>query len=340
MVIEDDAAFARLIMDLARDKGFKAIVALNADKAVRLVRQYSPAAMTLDLRLPDGDGWALLDQFKQDPATAHVPVHIISVEEQEERGLRMGALGYLTKPVTKESLEAVLDRTKEFLSRPVKNLLVVDDDEKERLAIAVVIGNGDVRTTAVATGEEALAALEKQHFDCAVVDLKLPGMSGMELIRRIRQISAFATLPIIIYTGKELTRKEETELRRFSEAIVIQDVKSPERLLDETALFLHRVRTKLPEAKRKMIVQVRQVDPVLAGKKVLRDIMMPEMDGWECIRRMRAQDKFTKLPILAVTAKAMKGDREKCLAVGANDYIAKPVDVDQLRSLLRVWLYR
>ena len=308
------------------------------------------------------------------------------MEEETQRGLRMGALGYLTKPVTKAALEAALERTKEFITTQAKQLLVVDDDESGRQAIVELIGNGDVQITAVATAEEALEVLEQKRFDCAVVDLNLPGMSGFELIRRIKLTPVGTALPIIVYTGRELTRQEENELRELSETIVIKDVKSPERLLDETALFLHRIRAKLPEAKRKMIERAQGDDPLLAHKKVLvvdddmrnifamttalepwkmqvlyaengqqaldilaktpdvdlvlMDIMMPEMDGWECTRRIRAQAKFKKLPILAVTAKAMRGDREKCLEAGANDYITKPVDLEQLRSLMRVWLYR
>ena len=267
-----------------------------------------------------------------------------------------------------------------------ETLLVVEDDEKGRQAIVELVGNGDVQATAVATAEEALAVLDQQRFDCAVVDLKLSGMSGVELIHRIRQTAANATLPIIVYTVRELTSEEETELDKLSETIVIKDVKSPERLLDETALFLHRMRSKMPEIKRKMLNQAQNDDPLLANKKalvvdddmrnvfalttalerwkmqtfyaesgqqaldllaktpdvdiVLMDVMMPEMDGWECMKRIRSQPNFKKLPILAVTAKAMKGDREKCLEAGANDYITKPVNMDQLRSLMRVWLYK
>jgi hypothetical protein len=386
LIVEDDEAFAGVLRDRARERGFKCVVALTAEKALQFARDYSPAAITLDLRLPDGDGWALLDRWKHDPATRHVPVHVISVEEQEERGLRLGAMGYLRKPVTKEAIDAALDQTKAFIERRVRSLLVVEDNEADRMAIVELIGNGDVQITSVGTAEEALAALEKQRFDCAVVDLKLPGLSGFELIHRIKKLPAYATLPIIIYTARELTKKVETELRKLSEAIVIKGVRSPERLLDETALFLHPVQARLPEPKRKMIERVWQSDPLLAGKKVLvvdddvrnifamttalehhkmqvlyaesgqqaldllgktpdvdlvlMDVMMPEMDGWECMQRIRALPKFKKLPILAVTAKAMKGDREKCLEAGANDYITKPVDMDQLRSLLRVWLYK
>ncbi len=386
LVVEDDRAFAGLLVELAREKGFKCVVALTAEKAGQFVRLYSPIAVILDLRLPDGNGWAILDRLKHDPATAHIPVHIMSVEEQAERGLRLGALGYLTKPVTKENLELALDKTRAFINSKVKRLLVVEDDEKGRQAIVELVGNGDVQATAVATAEEALAVLDQQRFDCAVVDLKLSGMSGVELIHRIRQTAANATLPIIVYTVRELTSEEETELDKLSETIVIKDVKSPERLLDETALFLHRMRSKMPEIKRKMLNQAQNDDPLLANKKalvvdddmrnvfalttalerwkmqtfyaesgqqaldllaktpdvdiVLMDVMMPEMDGWECMKRIRSQPNFKKLPILAVTAKAMKGDREKCLEAGANDYITKPVNMDQLRSLMRVWLYK
>ncbi|MDQ3623974.1 MAG: HAMP domain-containing protein, partial [Verrucomicrobiota bacterium] len=244
LIVENDESFARLLVDLARDKGFKCVVALGAEQALRHMREFKPAAVTLDLCLPDGDGWALLDRWKHDPTTRHVPVHICSVEEAEDRGLRMGAMSYLRKPITREAIDAALGQTKEFLKRREKNLLVVEDDERDRKAIMDLIGNSDVHLIGVGTAEEALAVLEKEPVDCMVVDLKLPGMSGFELIHQVKKMSRYSTLPVIVYTGRELTKNEETELRRLTEAVIIKDVKSPERLLDETALFLHRVQSK------------------------------------------------------------------------------------------------
>ena len=386
LIIEDDAAFAQILLDMARKRGFKGLCAGRADTALRLAQSFAVDAITLDLKLPDRDGWTVLDRLKHDPKTRHIPVHIISVEEGGQRGLRQGAIAYLNKPASKEAVEEALGRIKSFVERPVKNLLVIEDNEAQRKGIAELIGNHDVHTTSVATGEEALATLARDRFDCVVLDLGLPDMTGFELIERIKKDPWHNELPIIVYTGKELTKAEETELRRVAEAIVVKGVKSPERLLDETALFLHRVEANLPEPKRRVIEQLRKVDDTLAGRKVLivdddvrnifalttaldrhgiqssyaengkdaiallkstaefdavlMDIMMPEMDGYETMRAIRKLAKFKSLPIIALTAKAMKGDREKCIEAGASDYVAKPVDTAQLLSLLRVWLYR
>ena len=386
LIVEDDPIFADIVADLGREKGFRPLIAPTIQKALALLREAKPAAITLDLHLPDGDGWVLLDRLKHDPGTGHIPVHVISVEAEAERGLSMGALSVLTKPTSKEILEKALADTRDYLQRTVKKLLVVEDNAASRDAIVALIGNGDVETTAVGSGAEALAALAGQHFDCLVLDLNLPDMSGFALLDQIKARPDYRGLPIIIYTGRELTRKELGDLRRYSEAVIVKDVKAPDRLLEETALFLHRVQTRLPESKQRMLRELRHADPGLAGRKVLvvdddvrnlfalssvleqhrahvlhaesgqecldllartpdvdavlMDIMMPDLDGYETTRRIRANPAFKKLPILAVTAKAMRGDRDKCLAAGANDYITKPVDTDQLLSLLRVWLYR
>ena len=386
LAIEDDVNFAQVVADFARDKGFKVILAQTGASGLALARRIRPTAITLDLRLPDADGLMVLDLLKHDPSTRHIPVHVISVDEARERTLRSGAVSYLQKPVTKEALDSALAKTVEFVKRPMKNLLIVEDDEAQRQALMELIGEGDVSTVAVGSASEALARLDAATFDCIVVDLMLPDQSGAELIRAIQKKLGAAAPPVIVYTAKSLTRVEETELRRLSEAIILKDARSPERLLDETALFLHRVQAKLPEPKRKLLEQVQRDDPVLSGRKVLivdddvrnifaittalegyrmqviyaesgrggielleaqpdvdailMDVMMPEMDGFETTQRIRRMDRFRQLPIIMVTAKAMKGDREKCLAAGASDYITKPVDMDQLRSLLRVWLYR
>jgi hypothetical protein len=386
LIAEDDPNFAQILLDLARERGFKGLVAQTADRALALAREYHPTAVTLDLRLPDADGWTILDRLKHDPATRHVPVHIISVEENWQRGLRLGAIDFLTKPATKESLSEALTTLHEFVDRPVKRLLVVEDDENQQQSIAELIGDGDVETTAVTTGADALLALQRESFDCMVLDLGLPDMTGFQLITRVKGEIGLRKLPTIVYTGKQLSKREEAELRRMAESVVIKDAQSPERLLDETALFLHRVTAKLPESKRRMLEQLHRTDPTLTGRTalvvdddvrnifalatflersemkviyaesgregitrlqdtpeidvVLMDVMMPEMDGYETMRAIREMPKFRNLPIIAVTAKAMKGDREKCIEAGASDYIAKPVDMDQLLSLLRVWLYR
>ncbi|HEV2084748.1 MAG TPA: HAMP domain-containing protein [Gemmatimonadales bacterium] len=386
LIAEDDPHFAQILLDLARERGFKGLVAQTADRALALAREYQPTAVTLDLRFPDADGWTILDRLKHDASTRHIPVHIISVEENWQRGLRLGAIDFLTKPATKESLSDALTTLHEFVDRPVKRLLVVEDDEVQQQSIAELIGNGDVQTTAVTTGADALAALQRETFDCMVLDLGLPDMTGFQLITRVKGETGLRKLPIIVYTGKQLTKREEAELRRIAESVVIKDAQSPERLLDETALFLHRVTERLPESKRRMLEQLHRADPTLVGRKalvvdddvrnifalttflersemkvihaesghdgvarlqdtpdvdvVLMDVMMPEMDGYETMRAIRQMPKFRNLPIIAVTAKAMKGDREKCIEAGASDYIAKPVDMEQLLSLLRVWLYR
>jgi CheY-like chemotaxis protein len=386
LIAEDDPNFAQILLDLARERGFKGLVANRADRALMLAREYQPTAVTLDLRLPDADGWTILDRLKHDPASRHIPVHIISVEENWQRGLRLGALDFLVKPASKESLSEALTTLHEFVDRPVKRLLVVEDDQAARESIVELIGSEDVRTTTVGSGEEALAKLQEEHFDCMVLDLGLPDMTGFQLITRVKGEIGLRKLPTIVYTGKQLTRREEAELRRMAESVVIKDADSPERLLDETALFLHRVTARLPDGKRRMLEQLHRTDPTLSGRKVLivdddvrnifalttflersemqvsyaesghegiarlqeagdidvvlMDVMMPEMDGYETMRAIREHARFRQLPIIAVTAKAMKGDREKCIEAGASDYIAKPVDMEQLLSLLRVWLYR
>jgi HAMP domain-containing protein/CheY-like chemotaxis protein/signal transduction histidine kinase len=386
LIVEDDIAFANILLDLARDKGFKGLVATTGSMAVALARKYKPTAITLDIRLPDRDGWTVLDRLKHDPETSHIPVHIITVEEQRQRALQQGAFTHLQKPVSHEMLGRAFDEIADFASRRVRKLLVVEDDDVQRMSVVELIGNGDVKTTAVATGEEALNLLKDERFDCMVLDLKLPDMSGFDLIEKLQTDLGRNDLPIIIYTGKELTRKEELHLKKVADAIIVKEASSPERLLAETALFLHRVEADLPESKRRMLAQVHRSDPVLTGRKVLvvdddvrnifaltsaleahnmevvhaedgqeginllksepgieavlMDIMMPEMDGYEAIAAIRQMEEFKQLPIIALTAKAMKADRDHCLEVGASDYISKPLDIDQLLSLLRVWLYQ
>ncbi|MEI1377325.1 response regulator [Nostoc sp. UHCC 0926] len=386
LIVEDDVNFARILIEMAQQHGFKVITAQNGSIGLTLAQQFLPSAILLDIRLPEMDGWTVLDRLKHDQNTRHIPVHIMSVEEGRQRGLQLGAIAYLQKPLTSQTISEALTKIKGFVERQVKNLLVVEDDHTQRLSIVELIGNSDVSTIAVGTGAEALEAIRAQHFDCLVLDLGLPDMTGFELIEQIKLLPNGKTLPIIVYTGREISKAQETELRRIAETIIIKDVRSPERLLDETALFLHRVQANLPAPKREILEQLHSQDYLLTGKKaliidddvrnifaltsmleryqiqvlyaengregiallettpeidvVLMDVMMPEMDGYETTRVIRQNDQFKSLPIIALTAKAMQGDREKCIQAGASDYITKPVDTEQLLSLLRVWLYR
>jgi hypothetical protein len=387
MIVEDDLNYARIMLDMARDKGFRGIVATRGEAAIALAKRYHPDAITLDIALPDMEGWTVLDRLKHDKATRHIPVHIISADEESGRGLKLGAFAQIQKPVTKEGLDEAFAKIKGFVERPNKSLLVVEDNEAQRTAVAELIGGeGDVEITTASSGEEALKILRERRFDCMVLDLGLPDMNGFEFINRMKNDLHIDDIPIVVYTGRELSKREETELKRMAEAIIIKDVRSPDRLLDETALFLHRVEANLPEHKRQILEQLHESDPVLAGKKalvvdddmrniyaltsllerhkmqviyaesgaegidaltkhpeidvVLMDVMMPDMDGYEAMRRIRSMDAYKNLPMIALTAKAMKGDREKCMEAGASDYITKPIDAQQLVSLLRVWLYR
>jgi HAMP domain-containing protein/CheY-like chemotaxis protein/signal transduction histidine kinase len=386
LIIENDVNFARILLDMAREKGFRGIVALDGESGLDLARDYLPDAITLDIDLPVIDGWTVLDRLKHDSATRHIPVHIVSGMEKRQRGLQQGAISYLEKPVSKEALDGAFDRISSFIANPVRKLLVVEDDATQRQSMIELIGADDVEITAVGSAEEALEQIAATRFDCMVLDLGLDGMNGFTLLEQIKDQPGAAELPIIVYTGKDLSSAEETQLKRYADTIIVKDVKSPERLLDETALFLHRVEGRLPEAKRRMLERLHSSEPTFAGKKVLivdddvrnifsltsllesygmnvafaengrdalaqleaqpdvdlvlMDVMMPEMDGYETTRAIRELPQFRGLPVIAVTAKAMKGDREKTLEAGASDYITKPVDTEQLMSLMRVWLYR
>jgi HAMP domain-containing protein/CheY-like chemotaxis protein/signal transduction histidine kinase len=388
LVIENDQNFARVLLDMAREKGFKAVVELDGEAGLAAAREIRPDAITLDIDMPGMDGLEVLDRLKRDPDTRHVPVHIISGVEEKREGLKAGAIAFLAKPVSKEGLDAAFARISSFIDTVPKNLLVVEDNETQRQSIVELIAHDDVDIIAVGSAEEALGKLQEKHFDCMVLDLGLHSgdMSGFDLLEKVKSDPDNHDLPIIIYTGKELSQEDETKIKKYAETIIVKDVKSPERLLDETALFLHRIEAKLPEQKRKMLEHLHDADSVVAGKNilvvdddvrnifsltsmledhgmvvrfaengkqaidelkkdanvdaVLMDVMMPEMDGYETTRAIRAMDQFKSLPIIALTAKAMKGDREKCIAAGASDYITKPVDTEQLLSLLRVWLYR
>ncbi|TCS36326.1 signal transduction histidine kinase [Paucimonas lemoignei] len=386
LVIEDDPAFANVLLNLARKKNFKAIVTSSGDSALTLARDYMPTAIFLDIDLPGIDGFTVLDRLKRDPSTRHIPVHILSSTYERERGLRQGAISYLTKPISMERLDEEFTRVQQFLVRGKRTLLIVEDDEAQRNHVINLVGDTDIVITAVDSGKKALDALKSSRFDCMVLDLTLPDIDGFELLDTISKDAKMCDLPVVVYTAKELSRPEIVRLSSVAKTIVIKDARSPERLVHETALFLHRSPLSLPETQRRMLEAVDIADGGLAGRKVLivdddlrnifalttvlerhdmsvafaengkdgiemlekdpsieivlMDIMMPEMDGYDTMRAIRKIDRFKSLPIITLTAKAMKGDRDKCLAAGASDYITKPVDVSQLLSLMRVWLSR
>ncbi|MEZ0386797.1 MAG: response regulator, partial [Verrucomicrobium sp.] len=386
LIVEDDLHYARVLLGLARDRGFKGLVATRGQEALALARQFQVTAITLDIFLPDMLGWTVLNNLKLDSSTRHIPVQIISLDEERRHGLAHGAFSYMVKPATTDDIEHAFDRIKTFSQPRVKRLLVVEDNDIERESIVELLGGPDIQITTVDSGREALRLLLDQHFDCAVLDLRLPDISGFELLETIQKEAILQEVPIVVYTGKDLSTEEERQLRAVAKSVVLKDVQSPERLLDETSLFLHRVISDLPESKQKMIDSLHQSNESLHGRKVLvvdddarnifalsillenhdmevlsvtngrqairvieetpdlsmvlMDIMMPEMDGYQTMREIRKDPAFRSLPMIALTAKAMKGDREKCLEAGASDYIAKPVNTEQLLSLLRVWLHR
>ncbi|MCK6551430.1 response regulator, partial [Myxococcota bacterium] len=386
LIVEDDPHYARTLLGIARERGFKGVVASRGQQALSIAREYVPTAITLDVFLPDMLGWTVLNNLKLDPRTRHIPVQMLSVEEERQHGLSHGAFSYLVKPATTGELASALDRLKSYVEPHTKRLLVIEDDDVERASIVELLAHDDLEIEAVGTGAAALDALRAAAYDCCVVDLRLPDMTGFELLDHLSADPQLRDLPIVVFTGKELTGDEEARLRTVAKSVVLKDVQSPERLLDETSLFLHRVVADLPDHQRRMLERLHGSTDVLRGRRVLvvdddarnifalttilenhemevlsatngrqaidvvrrtpnlsvvlMDIMMPEMDGYETIREIRREPAFRTLPILALTAKAMKGDREKCLEAGASDYIAKPVDTDQLLSLLRVWLYR
>jgi HAMP domain-containing protein/CheY-like chemotaxis protein/signal transduction histidine kinase len=382
LIIEDDAMFASVLLELAREQGFKGLVAGDGATALALANRFSPHAITLDIGLPDMDGWSLLDLLKHDPRTRHVPIHVISVDEQRKRGLRAGAFGFLEKPVDRESLFAALTRTRDFIDRPMRTLLLVEDDDNQRFGMSELLKDDDVDVTAVSTAQAALEAIGIRRFDCAIVDLGLPDLPGAELIERMRKSEGGAELPIVVYTGQSLSDQEERRIEQIASTVIVKSTGSDERLLEETALFLHRAIEQIapeqavpppspakgPLAGRRVLViddDVRNIFSLTAALEqhgfevtfaengregierlaaqpgidaVLVDIMMPGMDGYETMREIRRLHPRRDLPLIAVTAKAMVGDREKCLEAGANDYVSKPVDMDQLLAVLRVQL--
>ncbi len=386
LIVEDDPHYARVLIDLARDKGFKVLVAMRGADALELAKQYQPSAVSLDVFLPDMLGWSVLSQLKQNPLTRHIPVQIITLDEDKHHGLARGAFSFVTKPTTTEGVEAALRRIKEYSAPRRKRLLVVEDNPAEQLSISELLGYDDVEIETAGTGKEALAALRRQPADCVVLDLRLPDMTGFEVLEQLGADEALSEVPVVVFTGRELSAEEDARLHTMARSIVVKGVESPERLLDETALFLHRVVTDLPAEKQRMLERLTTSDEDLVDRTallvdddarnifalssvlerrgmrvltattgneaikliesnadiaiVLMDIMMPEMDGYETMEEIRKNANFRRLPIIALTAKAMKGDREKCLDAGASDYLAKPVNTEQLLSALRSWLHR
>ncbi|MFC5513811.1 response regulator [Massilia jejuensis] len=384
LVIEDEPDFARILFDLAHDLDYRCLVALTAGEGLELAAAQGPDAILLDIRLPDSSGLSVLQQLKDNPATRHIPVHVVSSMDNAGEALHLGAIGYALKPTSREQLEAVFRKLQQKSAQQIKRVLLVEDDERQRESVVSLIADADVRIDAVGSGEEALALLRTEIFDCMIIDLKLPDMQGKELLEQMSHEELVSFPPVIVYTGRNLTRDEEAELMKYSRSIIIKGARSPERLLDEVTLFLHKVESQLSTERQHMLRTVRGRDRVFEGRTillvdddvrnvfaltaaleqrganvemgrngfealakldevpgvdlVLMDVMMPGMDGLEATRRIRADGRFNRLPIIAITAKAMKDDQEQCLAAGANDYLAKPIDLARLYSLLRVWM--
>jgi CheY-like chemotaxis protein/CHASE3 domain sensor protein len=384
LVIEDEPNFARILFDLAHERNYRCLVAFSAEEGLQLAEALQPAAILLDIRLPDRSGLSVLQLLKDSPATRHIPVHVVSAADHGEAALHLGAIGYAKKPITRDELKAVFARLEQKFTQKIKHILLVEDDDRQRESVVQLIADEDINIQAVASGEEALKLLHANVFDCMIIDLKLPDMQGRELLERMSREEIASFPPVIVYTGRSLTRAEEAELQKYSRSIIIKGARSPERLLDEVTLFLHKVESELSSERQDMLKAVRSRDRVFEGRRillvdddvrnifaltsaleqkgaiveigrngfealeklesvpdidlVLMDIMMPVMDGLEATRRIRADQRFARLPIIAITAKAMKDDQEQCLAAGASDYLAKPIDLSRLYSLLRVWM--
>jgi CheY-like chemotaxis protein len=385
LVVEDDPAFVRILYDLAHELDFDCAIAQSSDEGLALARELRPSAILLDLSLPDGSGLTLLDRLKRSPDTRHVPVHVVSASDHVQTALELGAVGYAIKPVSRDQLVAAIRRLEERLDQRVRRVLVVEDDAALRAGLVQLLQHEEAEIDAVGTAQEALDRLASRRFDCVVLDLNLPDASGYEILETMSGNEQYSFPPVIVYTGRELSRQDEERLRRFSRSVIVKGARSPERLLDEVTLFMHQVESRLPADAQKLLRAARQRDEVLSGKNilvveddvrnvfalssileprgarvviarngrealerikesrpdlVLMDIMMPEMDGLTATRELRKQPALKNLPIIALTAKAMRNDYEQCLAAGANDYMAKPIDVDKLVSLCRVWVSR
>ena len=386
LVVEDDPHYARILMDLAHDNGFKVLIAQRGAEALALATEFNPNAVSLDVFLPDMLGWSVLSQLKQNPLTRHIPVQMITLDEDRQHGLAQGAFSFMSKPTTVDGLREALTRIKEFSVPRRKKLLVVEDSPAEQLGIRELLDHDDIDIATASEGAEALEFLRNNTCDCVVLDLKLPDMSGFDVLNSLSKDAALSGIPVVVFTGRELSAEEDVRLRTMARSVVVKGVESPERLLDETALFLHRIVGDLPQEKQRMLERLHESDDDLVGRTVLlvdddarnifalssvlerrgmnvvtattgreaieslegtsdvaivlMDIMMPEMDGYETMQVIRERGKWRRLPIIALTAKAMKGDREKCLQAGASDYLAKPVNTEQLLAALRMWLHR
>ena len=386
LIVEDDPHYARVLIDLARDKGFKVLVANRGAEALELAKQFQPSAVSLDVFLPDMLGWTVLSQLKHNPLTRHIPVQIITLDEDRQHALARGAFSFVNKPTTTEGVSAALSQIKEYARPRRKRLLIVEDNAAEQMSIRALLDHDDIEIVTSDTGAGALTTLRENPCDCVVLDLRLPDMSGFEVLNQIRGDETLSNVPVVVFTGRELSAEEDAELHTMARSIVVKGVESPERLLDETSLFLHRVITELPVEKQRMLEKLNSSDEDLVGKTallvdddarnifalssvlerrgmkvltattgheaialvestpniaiVLMDIMMPQMDGYQTMGVIRQNPSLGRLPIIALTAKAMKGDREKCLEAGASDYLAKPVNTEQLLLAIRMWLHR
>ncbi|MEA2943786.1 MAG: hypothetical protein QOD09_4315, partial [Bradyrhizobium sp.] len=386
LIVEDDPHYARVLIDLARDKGFKVLSAARGAEALDLAKQFQPTAVSLDVFLPDMLGWTVLSQLKHNPLTRHIPVQIVTLDEDRQHALARGAFSFVNKPTTTEGVSAALSQIKEYAKPRRKRLLIVEDNAAEQMSIKELLDHDDIEIVTTDTGRGALSTLRDNPCDCVVLDLRLPDMSGFEVLDKIRKDDSLSNVPVVVFTGRELSVEEDAELHTMARSIVVKGVESPERLLDETSLFLHRVITELPIEKQRMLEKLNSSDEDLVGQTallvdddarnifalssvlerrgmkvltattgseavalvesnpeiaiVLMDIMMPQMDGYQTIGVIRENPAFRRLPIIALTAKAMKGDREKCLEAGASDYLAKPVNTEQLLLAIRMWLHR
>jgi HAMP domain-containing protein/CheY-like chemotaxis protein/signal transduction histidine kinase len=386
LIVEDDPHYARVLIDLARDKGFKVLSAARGAEALDLAKQFQPTAVSLDVFLPDMLGWTVLSQLKHNPLTRHIPVQIVTLDEDRQHALARGAFSFVNKPTTTEGVSAALSQIKEYARPRRKRLLIVEDNAAEQMSIRELLDHHDIEIVTTDTGAGALSTLRDNPCDCVVLDLRLPDMSGFEVLDRIRKDDSLSNVPVVVFTGRELSVEEDAELHTMARSIVVKGVESPERLLDETSLFLHRVITELPIEKQRMLEKLNSSDEDLVGQTallvdddarnifalssvlerrgmkvltattgseavalvesnpeiaiVLMDIMMPQMDGYQTMGVIRENPAFRRLPIIALTAKAMKGDREKCLEAGASDYLAKPVNTEQLLLAIRMWLHR
>ncbi|WP_395332418.1 response regulator [Novosphingobium sp. BL-8H] len=391
LIVEDDPAFARILADLAHEVGFQCLIAGTADEGALLARQYLPQAVILDMHLPDHTGLSVLDRIKRDTRTRHIPVHIVSADHDDHAALASGAVGYLFKPVSRDTLVGMLEGLEARMAQRLRRVLVVEDDPRQAEAIHHLLASRDVETVDVQSAAACLERLGSDTFDCMVLDLNLPDMSGLDLLERLSHDESVGFPPVIVYTGRELSEEVEMRLRRYSKSIIVKGAKSPERLLDEVTLFLHQVVSELPQEKQQLLARSLGRDAALEGRQilvveddirniyaltsvlephgvsvriarngiealnelaraadsdglpvdlVLMDVMMPEMDGLACMREIRKHAQWNALPVIALTAKAMERDHLECLEAGANDYLSKPLDIDKLLSLVRVWMPR